>query len=269
MNHRVKGARAMTLQDVKCFLLDMDGTFYLGGELIEGSLDFIEKVLSSGRNYMFLTNNSSHNAQFYVQKLAKMGLQTDRSHVLTSGEATCEKLRELYPGRRAFVLGNEYLVEEFREYGIPVDSEHPEIVVVGFDTTLTYDRLWAACDLVRAGLPFIATHPDFNCPTETGFMPDIGAILACIEASTGRRPDLVVGKPNTGIVEAVLRRTGLGVRALAMVGDRLYTDIETGLRSGMLSILVMSGETTEDMLAASATVPDLKFGRLSDMIPLL
>jgi len=107
MNHRVKGARAMTLQDVKCFLLDMDGTFYLGGELIEGSLDFIEKVLSSGRNYMFLTNNSSHNAQFYVQKLAKMGLQTDRSHVLTSGEATCEKLRELYPGRRAFVLGNE------------------------------------------------------------------------------------------------------------------------------------------------------------------
>ena len=259
----------MRLSDVKCFLLDMDGTFYLGGELIEGSLDFIDRVLATGRNYMFLTNNSSHNANFYVEKLRRMGLETDRSHILTSGEATCEKLKVLFPGKRAFVLGNEYLVEEFNEAGIPVDNEHPDIVVVGFDTTLDYDKMRRVCDFVRGGLPYIATHPDFNCPTETGFMPDIGAILAFIEASAGRRPDLIVGKPNTGIVEAVLRRTGLKVNELAMVGDRLYTDIETGLRSGMLSILVMSGETTEQMLAESPTNPDLKFNRLSDMIPLL
>ena len=259
----------MKLSDVRCFLLDMDGTFYLGGALIEGSLDFIDKVLATGRNYMFLTNNSSHNANFYVEKLRRMGLETDRSHILTSGEATCEKLRALYPGKKAFVLGNAYLVEEFAEAGVPVDNDDPDIVVVGFDTTLDYDKMRRVCDFVRAGLPYIATHPDFNCPTETGFMPDIGAILAFIEASAGRRPDLIVGKPNTGIVEAVLRRTGFRVDQLAMVGDRLYTDIETGLRSGMLSILVMCGETTEAMLAASHTVPDLKFGRLSDMIPLL
>lgn len=259
----------MNISDVKCFLLDMDGTFYLGGEIIEGSLDFIERVLATGRNYMFLTNNSSHNANFYVEKLRRMGLETDRSHILTSGEATCEKLLELYPGKKAFVLGNEYLVEEFNEAGIPVDQENPDIVVVGFDTTLTYDRMRRVCDFVRAGLPYIATHPDFNCPTETGFMPDIGAILAFIEASAGRRPDIVIGKPNTGIVEAVLRRTGLKVGELAMVGDRLYTDIETGLQSGMLSILVMSGETTEEMLQASSTTPDLKFGKLADMVPLL
>jgi len=259
----------MNISDVKCFLLDMDGTFYLGGEIIDGSLEFIDRVLATGRNYMFLTNNSSHNANFYVEKLRKMGLETDRSHILTSGEATCEKLRELYPGKRAFVLGNEYLLEEFNEAGIAVDDDHPDIVVVGFDTTLTYEKLRRTCDFVRAGLPYIATHPDFNCPTETGFMPDIGAILAFIEASAGRRPDIVVGKPNTGIVEAVLRRTGLKVDELAMVGDRLYTDIETGLQSGMLSILVMSGETTEAMLAASSTVPDLRFGRLADMVTLL
>ena len=259
----------MTLQDVKCFLLDMDGTFYLGGNLIEGSLEFIDKVLSTGRDFMFLTNNSSHNADFYVKKLAGMGLSVDRRRVMTSGEATCEKLLQLYPGKRAFVLGNEFLVEEFREAGIPVDMADPEIVVIGFDTTLTYKKMQAVCDFVRAGLPYVATHPDFNCPTETGFMPDIGAIMAFIEASTGRRPDLVVGKPNTGIVEAVLKRTGLRPDQLAMVGDRLYTDIETGLRSGMLSILVMSGETTEEMRATSTTKPDLKFGRLSDMIPLL
>ena len=257
------------LDGVRCFLLDMDGTFYLGNQLIPGSLDFIDKVLATGRDFLFLTNNSSHNAAFYVEKLARMGLAIDRRRVLTSGEATCAKLNELYPGKRAFVLGNEFLVEEFREAGIPVDNEDPEIVVVGFDTTLDYKKMQAVCDFLRAGLPYIATHPDFNCPTETGFMPDIGAIMAFIEASTGRRPELIVGKPHTGIVEAVRQRTGLALSELAMVGDRLYTDIETGRRSGMLSILVMSGETTEEMLSESDTRPDLKFGRLSDMIPLL
>lgn len=257
------------LDGVKCFLLDMDGTFYLGGQLIEGSLDFIEKVKATGRDFLFLTNNSSHNANFYVEKLARMGLPVERRKVLTSGEATADKLNELYPGKRAFVLGNEYLVAELEEAGIVVDQENPEIVVAGYDTTLDYKKMTAVCDFVRAGLPYIATHPDFNCPTETGFAPDLGAIMAFIEASAGRRPELIVGKPNPGIVEAALRRTGLRTEELAMVGDRLYTDIETGRRSGMLSILVMSGETTEEMLAGSLIQPDLKFGRLSDMIPLL
>ena len=259
----------MTLQDVKCFLLDMDGTFYLGNNLIEGSLDFIEKVRATGRDFLFLTNNSSHNANFYVKRLHGMGLDVPREKILTSGEATADKLNQLYPGKRAFVLGNEYLIEEFTQMGVIVDQENPEIVVIGYDTTLDYKKMTRVCDLVRAGLPYIATHPDFNCPTETGFAPDIGAIMAFIEASAFRRPELIVGKPNTGIVEAAPRRTGLKAGEMAMVGVRLYTDIETGLRSGMLSILVMSGETTEEMLAKSETVPDLKFGRLADMIPLL
>ena len=110
----------MNLSDVKCFLLDMDGTFYLGGQLIEGSLDFIDRALATGRDYMFLTNNSSHNSAFYVEKLKKMGLEIDRSKVMHSGEATCEKIQELYPGKRAFVLGNEYLLNDFKEYGIEV-----------------------------------------------------------------------------------------------------------------------------------------------------
>ena len=259
----------MTLNDVKCFLLDMDGTFYLGGNIIEGSLDFIKKVRETGRDFMFLTNNSSHNADFYVKRLHGMGLDVPKSQILTSGEATAYKLNELYPGKRAFVLGNEYLIAELSENGVIVDQENPEIVVAGYDTTLDYKKMTRVCDLVRAGLPYIATHPDYNCPTETGFAPDLGAIIAFIEASAFRRPDIIVGKPNTGIVEAALKRTGLKTSELAMVGDRLYTDIETGLRSGMLSILVMSGETTEEMLEKSETKPDLKFGRLADMVPLL
>lgn len=259
----------MNIQDVRCFLLDMDGTFYLGENLIPGSLDFIRRVEETGRDFLFLTNNSSHNADFYVQRLARMGLNVGREKVLTSGEATAAVLLEKYPGKRAFVLGNEFLLEEMREAGVTVDQTAPEIVVVGYDTTLDYKKMTAVCDFVRAGLPYIATHPDFNCPTETGFAPDIGAIMAFIEASTGRRADLVVGKPHTGIVQAALRRTGLQVSRLAMVGDRLYTDIETGLKSGMLSILVMSGETTSEMLAAYPNKPDLVFERLAEMIPLL
>ena len=259
----------MNIQDVRCFLLDMDGTFYLGENLIPGSLDFIRRVEETGRDFLFLTNNSSHNADFYVQRLKRMGLNVGREKVLTSGEATAAVLKEKYPGKRAFVLGNEFLLEEMREAGVRVDQTDPEVVLVGYDTTLDYKKMTAVCDFVRAGLPYIATHPDFNCPTETGFAPDIGAIMAFIEASTGRRADLVVGKPHTGIVQAALRRTGLQVGQLAMVGDRLYTDIETGLKSGMLSILVMSGETTPEMLAAYPNKPDLVFDRLAEMIPLL
>ncbi|MGI6238902.1 MAG: HAD-IIA family hydrolase [Christensenellales bacterium] len=259
----------MALSDISCFLLDMDGTFYLGDRIIEGSLAFIDAVKRTGRDFLFLTNNSSHNAQFYIERLRRMGLQVPREKVLTSGEATAYQVRALHGGKRAFILGNEYLIDEMTENGVPVDQENPEIVIIGYDTTLDYRKMTRVCDLVRAGLPYIATHPDFNCPTETGFAPDIGAIIAFIEASAGRRPDLVVGKPNPGIVEAALKRTGLPAGAHAMVGDRLYTDIETGIRSGMRSILVMSGETTEEMLAASETKPDLKFGRLSDMIELL
>lgn len=258
-----------SFDDVKLFLLDMDGTFYLGDRLIDGSLSFIDRVQKTGRDFLFLTNNSSHNAAFYVERLHRMGLDVPRSKILTSGEATCEVISEKYPAKRAYVLGNEYLIEEFHEAGIPVDDANPEIAVIGFDTTLTYEKMRKICDLVRAGLPYIATHPDFNCPTENGFMPDIGAIIAFIEASTGRRPDLIVGKPNTGIVEAAVRRTHIAPAQMAMVGDRLYTDIETGIRSGMLSVLVMSGETTREMLASSATRPDYTFDRLCDMNPLL
>ncbi len=255
-----------TLADVKCFLLDMDGTFYLGNNLIEGSIEFIEAVVKSGRDFLFLTNNSSHNANHYVKKLSKMGLTVGKEKVLTSGQATALKARSLFPGKKAFVLGNSFMFEELTEGGIEIDQENPDYVIIGYDTTLDYAKMTAVCDFVRAGLPYIASHPDFNCPTETGFAPDIGAIIAFIEASTGRRPDLIVGKPYVGIVEAALDRTGLKASELAMVGDRLYTDIETGIRHGMTSILVMSGETTEEMRLASETKPDLVYGRLFDMI---
>lgn len=258
-----------SIKDVKCFLLDMDGTFYLGERILPGSLDFIKAVEKSGRDFLFLTNNSSHNAGYYVQRLERMGLSVGPEKVLTSTQATAIKVGQLYPGKKAFVLGNDYMHAELEDGGIPIDPENPDIVIIGYDTTLDYKKMTRVCDLVRAGLPYIASHPDFNCPTETGFAPDIGAIIAFIEASAGRRPDLIVGKPHGGIVEAAVARTGLRPDQMAMVGDRLYTDVETGLRHGMLSILVLSGETTAEMAAASKTKPHLTFDRLSDMNELL
>ena len=258
-----------SLEDVRLFMLDMDGTFYLGEQIIPGSLEFIDAVVRSGRDYLFVTNNSSHNALHYVKKLARMGLSIGREKVLTSGEATAAAMRRRFPGKRPFILGNSFLVEEFAEAGIQATDTDPDYVVVGFDTTLDYAKMTVVCDFVRAGLPYIATHPDFNCPTETGFIPDIGAIMAFIEASTGRKADLIIGKPYGGIVDAALERTGLERGQLAMVGDRLYTDIETGNRHGMTSILVMSGETTAEMRDASEIKAHLVYDRLADMIPLL
>ena len=257
------------LQDIKCFMLDMDGTFYLGDQILPGSLDFLDAVEKTGRSVLFLTNNSSKSADYYVEKLKRMDVRAPFLNILTSGQATARYCLKHFAGKKAFLLGNHILAGEFEKMGVPVDNGHPDYVVIAFDTELDYAKMTAVCDAVRAGLPYIATHPDFNCPTETGFIPDIGAIIAFIKASTGREPDVIIGKPYSGIVQDALQVTGLKAAELAMCGDRLYTDIATGVQFGMTSILVMSGETTWDDLEKSEIKPHLTFGRLADMIPYL
>jgi HAD superfamily hydrolase (TIGR01457 family) len=257
------------LSKIRCFLLDMDGTFYLGNQLIDGSLDFLDALRRTGRQCLFLTNNSSKSAAFYQNKLKNMGVPEEFRNVLTSGQAAARYVTHRFPDGKAFLLANAIETEELQSLGVTVDQEHPDYVLIAFDTELDYRKMTLLCDHVRAGLPYIATHPDFNCPTETGFIPDIGATIAYVKASTGREPDIVIGKPNSGIVEETLRVTGLRKEEMAMVGDRLYTDIATGVNFGMLSILVMSGETTAQMAAESPIKPGLTFGRLSDMIAFL
>ena len=257
------------LSAVRGFLLDMDGTLYLGERLIEGSLEFLEKARNTGRSVLFLTNNSSKSAEMYVEKLTRLGIPPAFRQVLTSGQAAGQYALKRFPGRRAFLLGNDALRDELTAMGVTVDPERPDYVLIGFDTTLTYAKLTRVCDLVRAGLPYVATHPDFNCPTDGGFIPDIGATIAYVEASTGRRPDVVIGKPNAGIVDAALARTGLRREELAMVGDRLYTDIATGARFGMTSILVLTGEASRADAEAFEPKPDLMVERLASLIEYL
>lgn len=250
------------LQNVKCFLLDMDGTFNLGDQLIDGSLRFIQTLGQLGKDYLFLTNNSSKHRGQYAEKITRLGLPIADDKVFTSGEATAVYLQKKYPAWPVYVVGTPALEEEFRQHGFGIDGEHPQLVVLGFDTTLTYEKLWKLCDFVRAGLPYIATHPDFNCPTETGFMPDIGAMIAFVRASTGRDPDIIVGKPNRMIVDAVAAKLGLQVEDMAMVGDRLYTDVALGQTSGITTCLVLSGETHLEDLKGSAHQPTYCFENL-------
>jgi 4-nitrophenyl phosphatase len=253
------------LGNVRCFLLDMDGTFYLGDQLLPGAKEFLRYCETNAINYLFLTNNSSKNAFDYVAKLHNLGVDVAREKILTSGEATCRYLKKEYPGKKIFLAGTPALEEEFRQQGFPLTQENPDLVVLGFDTTITYAKLWKLCDYVRAGLPYIATHPDINCPTEQGYMPDIGAMIAFIAAATGRNPDIVVGKPNSPMLDAILEKVSVPLEQIAMIGDRLYTDVAMG-KNGIMTVLVLSGETSAVEAHKSEFQADLIVNDLADLL---
>jgi HAD superfamily hydrolase (TIGR01457 family) len=251
-----------SLKQVRCFLLDMDGTFYLGEQLLQGALKFIDVLRQQGCEFLFLTNNSSKDSQQYAEKITGLGLSIPREKVFTSGEATAMYIQSQMPEARVYLVGTSALENEFLRCGFALTREEPQVAVLGFDTTLTYEKLWTLCDLVRAGVPYIATHPDYNCPTESGFMPDIGATIAFVKASTGREPDLVVGKPNRLFVEKAAQRAGVPLDYMCMIGDRLYTDIALGATAGIPTILVLSGETREEDVSGSPYQPSYIFEHL-------
>ena len=256
------------LENIKCYLLDMDGTIYLGNELIDGAKEFLEKLKEREIKYIFLTNNSSKNKDRYVEKLNKLGIKAHREDVFSSGEATTIYLTKKKKGAKVFLLGTKDLEDEFERAGFELIKERNkniDFVVLGFDTTLTYEKLWIACEYIANGIEYIATHPDFNCPLENGkFMPDAGAMMAFIKASTGKEPT-VIGKPNKHIIDAIIEKYNLKKSELAMVGDRLYTDTRTGIDNDLTSILVMSGETDKKILEETTYKPDYIFDSVKEL----
>lgn len=253
------------LPQIRCFALDMDGTVYLGEQWIDGALDFLHKIEETGRSYVFVTNNSSKNAAVYVDKLHRMGLDVGEDKIVTSGQATIWYLQNHFPGKKVFLLGNPLLQEEFAQAGILLEEDHPDVVVTAFDTSLDYRKMCRVCDHVRDGLPYLATHPDYNCPTETGFIPDAGAIHAFIHASAYRYPDRIIGKPNGDIVDYLTNRVNVKREETAMVGDRLYTDIAAGRNNGLKSILVLSGEADMEDVSRSEVLPDMIFDSVKEI----
>ncbi|MFH1446573.1 MAG: HAD-IIA family hydrolase [Chloroflexota bacterium] len=255
----------MRLDEIKGFLLDMDGTFYLGDHLLPGALELLDLFNQRGIPFMFLTNNSSKSKEEYHEKLVRLGVGTENARVFTSGDATVRYILENTSAKEVFLVGTPGLERTFKANGIVLVEEDPELLVLGFDTTLTYDKLRKLCDYVREGVTYIATHSDINCPTPKGFIPDIGSMIAMIKASTEREPDLVIGKPNRIIVDMIAAELGVMAEVCAMVGDRLYTDIALGQTAGVTTVLVLSGETSREDLETSIFKPDYVFNDLQGL----
>ena len=259
------------IKDKKLYIFDMDGTIYLGGIPFDFAKRFIKNLRASGRRVLFFTNNASHTSPFYLKKLERLGFEPREDEIMTSGDVTLEYLKRYRAGKSVYMVATDELVEEYAAKGIKLvngesDPESADIVITSFDTTLTYEKLNIACRLIRNGAEYLSTHPDFNCPTENGFIPDSGAIAALVTASTGKTPTYF-GKPYKETIEMIGEATGFDNSEMCIFGDRLYTDIALGKSFGVTSVLVLSGETTEEDVDAALPKdkPDFAFASLDDV----
>ncbi len=248
------------LRSKKLYLFDMDGTLYLGDRLYPFATELLQALKATGRKYLFMTNNSSKSVADYIQKLAKLGILSTREDFITSSQATAYYLKKHHPGKRLYVCGTCSLKKELEAGGFAVteDVNSTDVIVMGCDTELTFQKLHDVSFLLltRENIPYIATNPDYVCPTEFGSVPDCGSVCDMIYNATKKRP-VVIGKPSPLMPELAMGRWGFSKEETAVVGDRIYTDVKSGLNAGVTGILVMSGETDRAILEASDVKPDL------------
>ena len=243
--------------------LDMDGTIYMGMTLFDYTRPFLQRLRELGITYSFLTNNPSTSIADYLHKLEGMGITATEEEMYTTALATIDYIRSHYPeARRLYLLGTPSMIGEFERAGFEATTDSaddcPDVVVVAFDKTLEYSRLCRAAWWVQQGLPYIATNPDRVCPTDQPtVLVDCGSICKCIEHATGRQPDIVLGKPDPNMLTGVQSRYGVRPDEVAMVGDRIYTDIEMAHNAGAFGVLVLSGETTLEIADEAPRQPDL------------
>lgn len=256
---------------ISLFLFDMDGTLYLGEQLYDFTYELLEKIRENGKKYLFMTNNSSKSVVDYVKKLERLGIKATEEDFITSSQATAYYLKKHHAGATLYVCGTESLKKELRKEGFAITENLEEVdcIVMGFDTELTFRKLEDVCKLLFArDLPYIATNPDYVCPTEYGSVPDCGSVCDMIYNATGKRP-FVIGKPSALMPELAMEKLGYTKEETAVVGDRIYTDIKSGLNAGITGILVMSGETTREILEASEDKPHLVLADCGEMIPFI
>ena len=251
------------LKGIRHVALDMDGTIYMGMSLFDYTKPFLARLKQMGITYSFLTNNPSTSIADYLKKLAGMGIEATADEMYTTALATIDYIKTNLPeAKRLFILGTPSMTSEFVKAGFEVaeDSadDRPDAVVVAFDKTLTYDRLCRAAWWIHQGLPYIATNPDKVCPTDQPtVLVDCGSICQCLEHATSRQPDITLGKPDPNMLSGIMQRYGLRADEIAMVGDRIYTDVQMAFNAGAFGVLVLSGETTLDIVAEAPRKPDL------------
>ncbi len=250
--------------DVKCVMLDLDGTVYLGSRLFDFTCDFLERMKRIGIKYLFLTNNSSMSADDYVKKFNRLGIPARLEEILTSAHAAADYINCTYNGKRTFVMGSESTKNELAAHGVNVCDDNPEILLSAFDLNLSYDTLTRFTNYVAAGYPYIATHPDMVCPNENGFWPDLGSFTELIFACTGRRPEKICGKPSEQILVAAEHKTGFSRENLLMVGDRLNTDIALG-EHGVRTALVLTGESKTEDIPGARVRPTYVFDSIKEL----
>ena len=261
-----------TIKRIKLYLFDMDGTLYLGSRLYDFTIELLQEIRRTGGKYLFITNNSSKSVNDYVKKLAGMGIQATREDFMTSSQATAYYLHKHHEGKTLYVCGTESLKEELRSEGFKVTTnlEEVECIVMGFDTELTFQKLHDVSYLLltQPDLPYIATNPDLVCPTEFGSVPDCGSVCIGIKNATGKEP-IVIGKPSPLMPQLAMDKLGIAPDQTCVVGDRIYTDVRSGLNAGCVGILVMSGETTYEILEASDVKPDLVLSSGQEILDVL
>lgn len=246
------------IKNIKLFLFDMDGTLYLGDQLFDFTIELLETIRAKGANYMFMTNNSSKSVVDYIKKLEKLGISATEEDFITSSQATAWYLLKEHPNKRLYVCGTQSLKDELKNYGFEIteDTEKTEVIVIGNDTELTFKKLHdISYMLLTRELPYIATNPDYVCPTEFGSVPDCGSFCDMLYNATKKRP-IFIGKPEPLMPQLAMEKHNLSGDQTAVIGDRIYTDVKSGINAGTVSILVMSGETTYEILEESADKPD-------------
>ena len=253
-----------SLDGIEAVFLDLDGTLYLGSELIDGALDFLVRLEERGIQRFFLSNNSSRSVTQYVEKLHGMGVPASPGDVLLS---THDLLAWLSTNgiTETYLVGTSGMQGMLEDAGISTDSGEPEYVVLGYDTEITYEKLSTASVHLHRGVPMVASHPDTGCPSPEGGLPDTGAYMELFEATTGVRPEHVCGKPNAGMILHKVDEIGLRPEQCAMIGDRLYTDMEMAQRAGVQGILVLSGEATIEDLQTAPQTPSLVVGSVDEL----
>jgi len=263
------------LKKIKHFALDMDGTIYNGSTLFPFTNTFLGYLKENGINYSFLTNNPSKSTSDYLKHLEKMGIEATEDEMYTSAVATINYIQKNYPSfKRLFILGTLSMIKEFEAAGfVSTDDsadDKPDALVVGFDTSLVYSRLCRAAYWASQQLPYFATNPDWVCPTDQpNILVDCGSICACIEGATKRKPDAIIGKPDPQMLDGIIYKYNLKPNEIAMVGDRIYTDVQMAINAGALGILVLSGEATLEDVATSSVKPPIVAENLAEIQELL
>lgn len=251
------------------YIFDLDGTIYLGNELIPGAAEAINGLRQAGKRTVFMSNNTTHTRVDYAAKLTRLGLPTPAEEIINSSMVLVDFLRRELPRGRLFVIAEQPLLDELRAAGFELtdDVGHIDAVIASFDRTFAYRKLQIAFDAIRAGARFFATNADRYCPVPGGGEPDCGALIAAIEACTNTSVEVVVGKPSAHTAEVILNLLGLPAESCLIIGDRLETDVKLGLDAGMASALVLSGVTDETDLTASDLRPTYVLRGIGELLP--